>query len=139
MYFGFEGNNFFIGEGVGFGNDWDQVDFGVEVFYDFDIQGFEGVVSGLDEEDVGVDVVVNNVYVVDFVFSIEVGVEVLFDVVDNWFLGFIVVDKVIKVRCVDDCKFEMNICFFNICVDRLNIDGFGNNFEVGFFVFFGWV
>lgn len=74
----------------------------MKVVYDFNVEGFERVVSGLNEEDVSVDVVVDNVYVVDFVFGVEVCIIVLFDVVDNGVLWFIVVDEVIEVRSVDN-------------------------------------
>lgn len=38
---------------------------------------------GLDEEDAGVDPVIDNVHAVDLVLSIQVSVEALLDVVDN--------------------------------------------------------
>lgn len=65
-----ERSNLLICESIGLGDDGNQVDLGVESLHDLNVQRFERVASGLDEEHAGMDTVVNNVHPVDLVLSI---------------------------------------------------------------------
>jgi len=75
----------------------------VELLHHLNVDGLQGVASGLDEVNNGVDAVVDNVHAVDLVLSIQVGVEALLNVLDNGVPGLIVVDEVAKAGCVDYC------------------------------------
>lgn len=75
----------------------------MELLHHLNVDGLQGVASGLDEVDNGVDAVVDNVHAVDLVLSIQVGVKALLNVLDNGVPGLIVVDEVAKAGCVDYC------------------------------------
>lgn len=83
-YSGFEACNFFVGKSVRLGDDGNQVDLGMESSHDLNIQGLQRVTSGLNEENTGVNSVVNNVHPVDLVLCIKIGIESLLNVVHNW-------------------------------------------------------
>ena len=83
-YPGLESSNLLVGQGISLGDDWDKVDLGMKSAHNLDIKWLEGVASWLEEVDASMDTVVNDVHAVDLVLGIEVGVEALLDVVDNW-------------------------------------------------------
>lgn len=72
-----------VRERIGLGNDWNEVDLGVESAHDLDVKRLQRVACGLDEIDAGVNAIVNNVNAVDLVLSIKVRIEALLDVLDN--------------------------------------------------------
>jgi hypothetical protein len=84
------------------------------------------VAGGLNEVDNSVDTVVNNVHAIDLVFSLEVSIESLLDVLNNGVPGFIVVDEIAKAGCIDNCQPEANAILFNVGADRLYRDGLGD-------------
>jgi hypothetical protein len=55
----------------------------METAHDLNVEGLEGVASGLNEEDTGVNAVVHNVHAVDLVLGIEVSIKSLLDVVND--------------------------------------------------------
>lgn len=118
-----EGCHFFICEGVGLGDDRDQIDLGVEAAHDFDVERFQRVACGLDEVDACMHSVVDYVHAIDLVLCFEVGIEALFDVLHDWSPRVIVVDKVPKARGVDDGQAQANPVLFDISTDRLDGDG----------------
>jgi hypothetical protein len=65
-----EHRDLLVGQGIGLGNDRNQVDFGVQAAHDFDVEGLEGVASGLDEVDTGVDAVVDDVHTVHLILCL---------------------------------------------------------------------
>ncbi|KAI6757469.1 hypothetical protein HG531_003294 [Fusarium graminearum] len=75
--------NLLIGEGIGLGDNRDQVDLGVKSAHHLDVKRLEGVAGRLDKENTSMDTVVNNVHAVDLVLSIQVRVKSLLNVVDN--------------------------------------------------------
>ena len=111
--------NFFIGQGVGLRDDWDQIDLGVQTAHDFNVKGFEGVTGGLDEVDACVNAVVDNVHSVDLILSLEVGVESLLDVLNDWSPRIVVVDEITEARCVHDCQSESDAIFLDVSTDGL--------------------
>lgn len=117
--------NLLIGEGIGLGDDWDEVDFGVQPAHDFDVKRLQRVAGGLDEVDAGMNAVVHNVHAVDLVLSVKVSIEALLDVLDNRPPRIIVVDKVTKPRSVNNRQAETHAVLFNIRGDGLDADSLG--------------
>ena len=68
----------------------------------------------LNEVDTRVDSVINNIDTVDLVLSIEIRVESLLDIVDDWAPGLIVVNKVAESRRVNDGETQPNTVLLNI-------------------------
>lgn len=85
--------------------------------------------SRLNEVDTGVDTVVDNVHAVDLVLGIQVSIEALLDVLDDWAPGVIVVDKVTKAGGVNDSQAQANTVLLNIGADGLNVDSLGCEVE----------
>jgi hypothetical protein len=79
-----ERSNLFIGQGIRLGDDGNKVDFGMKSPHNLDIQGLQGVASGLDKVYTSVNAVVNDVHAVDLVLGFKVGIKTLLDIVDNW-------------------------------------------------------
>jgi hypothetical protein len=96
-----EGGNLVVGESVGLCDDGNQVDLGVQAAHNLDIERLERVTSWLNEVDTSVDAVVNNVHAVDLVLGIQVCIEALLDVLNDWAPGVVIVDKVSETRGVD--------------------------------------
>jgi hypothetical protein len=97
-----ECNNLLIGHGISLGNDWDQVDLGMQSAHDFDIQWLQSMASWLNEVHASVDSVVNDVHTVDLVLRIQVCVETLLNVVHNWSPRLIIVNEITKTRGIDN-------------------------------------
>jgi hypothetical protein len=114
--------NLLIGESVGLGNDWDEVDFGVKSTHDLDIQRLERVAGRLNEVDTSMHTIVDNVHPVDFVLRIEIRVESLLDVFDNWPPGVIIVDEVTKARGIHNGQAEADAVLLNVGGDGLYAD-----------------
>ena len=95
--------NLIVRDCVSLGNNGDQIDLGVQLLHDLNIEGLERVAGRLDEVDNGMNAVVDNVHAVDLVLSVQVGIEPLLNVLDNWIPRLIVVYEVAKARCVNDC------------------------------------
>ena len=93
-----------VSEGVGLGNDGNQVDLGVKTAHDLDIQWLQRVAGWLNEVDAGMNAVVHNVHAVDLVLGIEVRIEARLDVLDNWTPRSIIVDKVAEARSVNNSQ-----------------------------------
>jgi len=93
-YSRFEASDLFVGQSIGLGNDRNQIDLGMQTAHDLNIQGFQGVASGLDEKHASMNTVVNNVHAVDFVFGVEVRIVTLLDVVDDGPPRLIVVHEI---------------------------------------------
>jgi len=82
--------------------------------HNLDVQRLQGVSSGLDEVNAGMDTVVNNVDTVDLVLGIKVCIEALLNVVDDWSPGLIVVDKVTETWSIYDGQTKTNAVLLNI-------------------------
>jgi len=124
-----ECGNLVVGESVGLGDDGDKVDLGVQAAHDLDIKRLERVTSRLNEVDTGVDAVVDNVHAVDLVLGVQVSIEALLDVLNDWAPGVVVVDKVTKARGVNDSQAQANAVLLDIGADGLDVDGLGCEVE----------
>lgn len=138
-YSGLKASNLLVGEGVRLGNDGNQVDLGVEAAHDLNVEGLERVTSRLDEEDTGVDSVVNNVHAVDLVLGVKIGIVALLNVVGDRAPRLVIVDKVTKSGSVNDSQAKTHTSFLNIGADGLDGDGLGNDLEAGALALLGRV
>lgn len=78
-----EHGDFIVGQSIGLGDHWNQVDLVVQSAHNFNVEGLQRVAGGLDEVDTGVDTVVDDVCTVDFVLSLEVGIVSLLNILHN--------------------------------------------------------
>ena len=91
--------NFLLGQGIGLGNDGNQVDLLVKSPHELDVDWFEPffqlrlyivqrslrVTGRLDKVDTRVNTVINQFEPVDPILLLEVSVESSIDIVHNWF------------------------------------------------------
>lgn len=85
------------------------------------------------------DTVVNNVHAVDLVLGIEIGIESLLDVVNNWSPGLVVVDEVSEARCVDNSQTKTDAVLLDICAYGLNGDGLWDDIKTWSLALAWWV
>ena len=123
--------NLLVRQGIGLGDHRDQVDLGVQPAHDLNVQRLEGVAGGLDEVDTGVDTVVNNVRTVDLVFSLQVGIVSLLNVLYDRAPRIVVVHEITESRGVNHGQAKANAVLFNICADRLNGHGLWDDVVAG--------
>ena len=97
--------------------------------HDLDVKWLQGVASWLEEVDTSVDTVVDDVHTVDLVLSIEVGIESLLNVVDNWSPRLVVVDEVSETWGINNSKTKADTVLLNICAYGLDGDGLWNDIE----------
>lgn len=97
--------------------------------HDLNLKGLERVASGLDEEDAGMDAVVDNVHAVNLVLSVEVRVEALLNVLDNGAPRLVVVHKVTEAGRVDDGQAQANARLLDVGADGLDLDSLRNDVE----------
>lgn len=95
--------------------------------------------GGLDKVDTGMDAVIDDVCTVDLVFSLQVSIVSLLNVLHNRAPRIIVVDKITKSRSVDNSQAETHAVLFDISADGLDIDGLGNDVVAGSSAFLGGV
>lgn len=123
--------NLLVGESVGLGDHRNQVDLGVKPAHDLDVEGLERVAGRLDEEDAGVDAVVDDVHAVNLVLSVEVGIKALLNVLNNRSPRLVVVDKVTEAGGVDNGQTQANTSLLDVGAEGLDLDGLGNDVEGG--------
>ena len=111
--------NLIVRDCVSLGNNGDQIDLGVQLLHDLNIERLEGVASGLDEVANSVDTVVDNVHAIDLVLGIKVGVESLLNVLNNGVPRFVVVDEITETGCVNNGQTETNAVLLDIGTDGL--------------------
>lgn len=138
-YPGLESSNLLVGQSISLGDDWDKVDLGMKSAHNLDIKWLEGVASWLEEVDASVDAVVNDVHAVDLVLGIEVGVEALLDVIDDWSPGLVVVDEVPESRGINNSQAKTDAVLLNIRAERLDGNSLGNDVEAGSLALTWWV
>lgn len=109
-----EFDDFLVREGISLGNHGDEVDFGVQLTHEFDINLLERVACGLEEIDAGVDTVVDNLLAVDSVLLLEICVEARLDVFQDGLPAVVVVYKVTEPGSVDDGETESNTILLDI-------------------------
>jgi hypothetical protein len=103
----------------------------VHAAHDLDVQRLQGVTGRLNEVNAGVDAVVDNVAAVDLVLGLEVGIETLLDVLDNWAPGVIVVDEVTESGGVNNAQAETDAVLLDVGAGGLDGDGLGDDVGVG--------
>ena len=128
-----------VRESVGLGDHRNQVDLGVKAAHDLNVEGLERVAGGLDEEDAGMDAVVDDVHAVNLVLSVEVGIETLLNVLNNGPPRLVVVDKVTEAGGVDNGQAQTDASLLNVGAEGLNLDGLGDDVEGGLLLLLGRV
>jgi hypothetical protein len=120
-----EGENLVVSEGVGLGDDGDEVDLGMQAAHDLDVQRLQRVAGRLDEVDAGVDAIVDDVGAVDLVLGLEIGVVSLLDVLDDGAPRDVVVDEVAEAGGVDDGQAQADAVLLDVGARGLDGDGLG--------------
>ena len=111
----------------------------MESTHDLHIQRLERVAGGLDEVDASMDAVINNVHAVHLVLSIQVRIESLLNVLDDWPPRIVVVDEVTKARGIHDGQAEADTVLFNVGRDGLYADCLGSKVEGRLLALLWWV
>ena len=83
--------------------------------------------------------IVHNIHTVDLILSVEVSIESLFDIVNNWSPGLIIVDKVTKTWSVDNGEAKAHTILFNVGANRLNRDGLWDDVKARSLALLWWV
>jgi hypothetical protein len=128
-----------ISQSISLGNDWDQVDLGVQTAHDLNVERLKGVTSRLDEVDASMNAVVNDIHSVDLILRLEVCIESLLNVLNDWTPGVIIVNEVAKAGGVDDCQSESDAVLFDVGTDGLDGDGLWDDVEAWAFALTGRV
>ncbi len=85
--------------------------------HDLNVERLERVSSWLDEVHAGMNTVVHNVHPVDLVLRLQVGIEPLLDIFDNWPPRIVIVHKVAEAGCVNHCQSESDSILFDVGAD----------------------
>ena len=99
-----ESHNLLVSHSIGFGNDWNQVDLGMESAHDFDVQRLQRMASWLNEVHTSVDSVIHNVHAIDLVLRIQVCIKALLNVIHNWSPRFVIINEITKTRCINNSQ-----------------------------------
>ena len=93
-----------MAEGVGLGNNGDQVDTGAQALHNLDIERLEGVSSGADEVQAGVHTHVNLVGTAGLLLLEHVGLVLVIQELNNGLPRVAVVDIVSEAGSIDDSE-----------------------------------
>lgn len=119
-----EGEALLGGQGVGLGNDGDDIDDIRELLEDDNVNGLEGVARGLDEEQTAVDAGVLDVALaLGSQLLAQVGGVLVLDVFDNGVPAAIVVDKISVARGVDNVEPEADAVLLDDVGIGLDLSG----------------
>ena len=99
-----EGLYFFVGQGIRFSNDGDEINTGVEAAHDFNIQRLQRVAGGLDKVYTSMYTIIHNIHAVDLILSVEICVKALFNVLDDRLPRVVIVDKIAEARRINNCQ-----------------------------------
>lgn len=97
----FEASQVGRAQGVGFGNNGNQVHSGAQTFHDLDIKGFQGVASRTNEVETGMDSQINLVNSPGLLLLQHVGLMLVIQELNDGHPGISIVDVVTKSRRVD--------------------------------------
>jgi hypothetical protein len=111
---------------VGLGNDGDQVDLGVELLHDLNVEGLQRVAGRLDEVDNCVNAVVYDIHAVHLILRLKVGIEPLLNVLDDGIPRLVVVDEIAKAGSVDDRQSQADAVLLDVGADGLYRDSLGD-------------
>jgi hypothetical protein len=89
-------------QGIGLGNDGNQVDTRAKSLHDLNVEGLESVASGTNEVQAGVDTEVNLVLAARLLLLKHVGFVLVVEEFDDGHPGVAVVDVVAESGCVND-------------------------------------
>jgi len=64
--------------------------------HNFDVQWLQSVARWLNEVNARMNAIVNNVHAIDLVLSIQVGIEALLNVVNDWSPRLVIVHEITK-------------------------------------------
>lgn len=103
--------------------------------HNLDVERLQGVASGLNEVDAGMDAIINDVHPVDLVFCLKVCIEPLLNVFNDRSPRIIVVYEVTETWGVHNGQPKAYAAFFNVCTDRLDRNSFWDDVEAGSFTF----
>lgn len=96
----FEVNNLLVRQSIRLGDNWNEVDLGMQSTHDFDIQRLESVAGGLNKVNACMYTVVHDVHPVYLVLRIQISVEACFDVFNDGPPRIVVVNEIAKSWCV---------------------------------------
>lgn len=85
--------------------------------HDLNVERLERMTSGLNKVDASMDSVVNDVHTIDLVFCLQICIKSLFNVLDDWTPGIVVVDKISETRCVNNCESQSDTILLDVCAD----------------------
>lgn len=91
-------------EGIGLGNDWNQVDARAEPLHHFNIEGLKSVASRADKVETGMDTEVNFVLAAGLLLLEHVGLVLVVEELDDGHPRVAVVDVVAEARGIDDSE-----------------------------------
>src|SRR5947209_161180 len=78
-----EHGDLFVRKSVGLGDDWNEVDLGMQPSHDLNIERLQRVASGLDEINASVDPVIDDVNTVHLILGVKISIEALLDIVGD--------------------------------------------------------
>ena len=107
----------FVRQCIGLCDDRYQVDLSVQFAHNLHIKRLQGMSGRLNEIHASMDTIIHNVHPVDLVFSIQVCVKSLLNVLDDGIPGFVIVNEVTKARCVNNSQAKTNAILLNISTD----------------------
>ena len=116
-----EGVEVVAGEGVGLGDDGDEVDAGAEALHDLNVERLEVVAGGPDEVQAGVHPQVRLVRPVRLLLLPHVHLVLVVDEVDDGRPRVAVVDVVAETGRVDDRQLHLERLFLQLGLDNLNL------------------
>jgi hypothetical protein len=91
-------------EGIGLGNDWNEVDARAQALHDLNVERLEGVAGGADEVQAGVHAEVDLVLAARLLLLEHVRLVLVVEELDDGHPRVAVVDVVAKARSVDDSE-----------------------------------
>ena len=95
--------------------------------HDLDVKGLQRVTGWLDEVNASMHTVIYDVHAIDLVLRLEISIESLLNIFHDWAPRVVIVDKISKTGSVHDRQAKANAIFLNVCADRLDRNGFGDD------------
>jgi len=96
-------------EGIRLRNNWDQVDSGAQSLHNLNVQWLQGVSSGSNEVQAGVDTEINLVHTARLLFLQHIRLMLIIQEFDNWHPRVAVVDIVSEAGGVNNGKADCDI------------------------------
>ena len=91
-------------QGIGLGDDGDEVDACAQLLHDFDVKGLQGVAGGADEVQASVYAKVDLLLALGLLLLEHVRLVLVIEELDDGLPRVAVVDVVAEARGVDDCQ-----------------------------------